>query len=105
MRAYELLVIIDIDVDEPSAQAFAERIAGVIATDNATVAKTDFWGRRQFAYEINHKREGTYVLFEITTENPGLPETDRFLRLADEIVRHKIVRLPDAEAARRGYAA
>ena len=50
----------------------------------------------------NHKSEGTYVVWEIVTESAGLPNTERQLRLADDIVRHKLFRLPEKEAARRG---
>src|SRR3546814_8026374 len=66
------------------------------------VASTDFWGRRTFAYEINHKTEGSYVVYEILAEPGALDGVERSLRLADEIVRHKLLRLPDAEAERRG---
>ncbi len=62
------------------------------------MAKTDLWGRRRFAYEINHKFEGIYVVLEILTEAPNLDDVERSLRLADEVVRHKLIRLPDREA-------
>ena len=41
-------------------------------------------------------------MWEIVTETAGLPTTERQLRLADDIVRHKLIRLPEAEAERRG---
>ena len=65
---------------------------------------TDPWGRRKFTYRINHKWEGFYVVLEIATQATNIDSTDRLLRLADrsEIVRHKIIRLPDEEAVRRG---
>ena len=66
------------------------------------VATTDKWGLRKYAYEIDHKDEGYYVVLEIVTEARDLHEVERFLRLADETVRHKVIRLPDAEATRRG---
>ena len=101
MRAYELMVIIDGGLDETAARAqvttIEERLAGA-----GTVATTDFWGRRQFAYEIDHKTEGTYVVYEVLAEPGALDGVERSLRLADEVVRHKLIRLPDHEAARRG---
>jgi small subunit ribosomal protein S6 len=66
------------------------------------VASVDRWGRRRFAYQINHKWEGIYVVLEIVTEATNLDELERSLRLADQVVRHKLIRLPDAEAERRG---
>lgn len=101
-RAYELMVIVDSDVDDGDVDAVIDRIEGLVANEGGRIASTDNWGRRRFAYEINHKLEGTYVVWEIVTESAGLPDTERQLRLADDIVRHKLFRLPDKEAARRG---
>ncbi len=101
MRAYELMVIIDGDLDETQAQAQVQQIEGRL-NDAGMVASTDFWGRRPFAYEINHKTEGSYVVFEVLAEPGALDGVERSLRLADEIVRHKLLRLPDHEAERRG---
>ncbi len=102
MRAYELMVIADSDVDEAGVQALNDKIVELIAEAGAEIAKTDLWGRRRFAYPINHKVEGTYTVFEITADGGALDEVERYLRLADEVVRHKVVRLPDSEAERRG---
>ena len=101
-RAYELMIIIDSDVADADIAAVMTRTEGLVTTEGGTIASTDNWGRRKFAYEINHKNEGTYVVWEIVTENPGLPNTERQLRLADDIVRHKLFRLPEKEATRRG---
>jgi small subunit ribosomal protein S6 len=102
MRAYELMVIIDSEVDDAGVTAVNSRITELVANDDGKVASTDVWGKRRFAYPIKHKLEGIYVVHEIVTPASNLDETDRYLRLADEVVRHKIVRLPDNEAARRG---
>ena len=101
-RAYELMIIIDIDVTDMDVTGIITRTEAAITEEGGTVASTDNWGRRRFAYEINHKTEGTYVVWEIATESAGLPVTERQLRLADDIVRHKLFRLPEKEAAKRG---
>ncbi len=101
-RAYELMVIIDSDVGTADVEPVINRVADLVAGEGGKIASTDNWGRRKFAYKINHKTEGTYVVWEIVTETAGLPDTERRLRLADDIVRHKLFRLPDAEADRRG---
>ncbi|MXW62286.1 MAG: 30S ribosomal protein S6 [Acidimicrobiaceae bacterium] len=101
-RAYELMIIVDSDVDDGDIDAVISRVEGLIVDEGGRIASTDNWGRRRFAYEIQHKLEGTYVVWEIVTESAGLPNTERQLRLADDIVRHKLFRLPDSEAARRG---
>ena len=100
-RAYELMVILDGSIDDNVVSGEVEKIAAQ-AGDCGEVASTDVWGRRAFAYEIDHKHDGHYVVFEILGEPGSLDPLDRALRLADDVVRHKIIRLPDSEAARRG---
>lgn len=102
MRAYELMVIFDGDLEESAVAQVINQVTAQVETAEGSVAKTEKWGRRRFAYEINHKNEGFYVVFEIEAEPGALDTVDRNLRLADEVVRHKIIRLPDAEAHRRG---
>lgn len=104
-RAYELMVILDGDLEEAAVETNLNEIHEAITTEGGQVATQDLWGKRRFAYEINHKTEGYYALFEIVTETAGLPTTERQLRLADDVVRHLLVRLPDREAARRGLLA
>jgi small subunit ribosomal protein S6 len=102
MRAYELMVIFESGLDDQAIDDQVKAVAAQVASRGATVATTDRWGRRRFAYEIDHKNEGYYVVWQITSDGADLEALERFLRLADEVVRHKLVRLPDHEAARRG---
>lgn len=102
MRVYELMVIIDTDVEDAANKAVIARVGELVESGGGSLASTDVWGRRRYAYPINHKHEGYYVLFEVVTAATDLSELDRFLRLADEVVRHKIIRLPESEATRRG---
>lgn len=101
MRAYELMVIIAAELDDEVIDATVKRIADQLGQRGATVKEQDRWGRRRFAYEIDHKTEGYYVVYTFVG-GTDLDQLERALRLADETVRHKVVRLPDAEAARRG---
>ena len=102
MRRYEIMVILDPDLEEKTIAPSLEAFLNVIRADGGTVHNIEVWGRRRLAYEINHKTEGNYVVWEIVTETAGLPVTERQLRLADDIVRHKLFRLPEKEAAKRG---
>jgi len=105
MRAYELMVIIDGDVDDPKAQAWMKTVTeGIAAAGGSLHGKIEWWGKRQFAYPINKKPSGYYMVGEIIAAPGSLDELERILRLADEIVRHKLIRLPEAEAERRGMA-
>ena len=97
-----LIVLTLVDVVDIEIPKVISRTEALITEEGGRIASTDNWGRRKFAYEINHKGEGTYVVWEIVTESAGLPNAERQLRLADDIVRHKLFRLPEKEAARRG---
>ena len=102
MRAYELMIIIDRDTADSGVEAVLGLVEAGAKASGGEVRTTDKWGKRQFAYEINHKTEGYYVVFEIVTPAQGLGDLERQLRIADDVVRHKLIRLPDDEAARRG---
>lgn len=103
MRAYELMVIIDGDVEDPKAQAWVKTVTDGITKAGGTIhGRPDWWGKRQFAYPINHKETGYYLVVEAVADAGALDELERTLRLADDVVRHKLIRLPEREAARRG---
>lgn len=104
MRAYELMVIVDAELDDEVIDAQVKRVAELVTQRGGEVKAEDRWGRRRFAYEINHKTEGYYVVYSFVGGSE-LNQLERALRLADEIVRHKLIRLPDREAARRGLLA
>jgi len=102
MRAYELMVIVNGSVEEAEVRPVLDRVRELVVARGGDIVKVDNWGRRRFAYEIDHKWDGWYSVFEFRSEGEGLEELERSLRLADDIVRHKLMRLPDREAARRG---
>ena len=104
MRAYEMMVIFDGDVEDVTIQNHLKTlITDTVEADGGRVASVDNWGKRRFAYRINLKWEGTYVVLEIVLpEGTDLSGVDRALRLADDVVRQKIIRLPESEATRRG---
>lgn len=101
-RAYELMTIFEGAVEQPAIDATLKKIDEMVVAGNGSVASTDNWGKRRFAYQIDHKWEGTYVVQEIVTEATQLNDVERMLRLADDVVRHKVLRLPDHEGRKRG---
>ncbi len=107
MRPYEVMVIFDTGLEEDAIRAVVDRATGLIAARGGNPGRVDRWGKRRFAYELNHRWEGYYVLIEAAAEPEVMAELHRMLALADEVVRHKIIRLPDAVArrSRRGTAA
>ena len=102
MRAYELGVIVAGDVEEPAAQAWVKTLsAQIVAAGGQVVGNPEWWGRRRFAYEIAKKWEGYYFFLNVVAPGGALDGLERSMRLADDIVRHKLIRLPDAEALKR----
>jgi small subunit ribosomal protein S6 len=106
MRAYELAVILDGELEDHIAQAWQRTITQAVKTNGGTVVgQPEWWGKRRFAYPIGKKQEGYYVFFNVVADGGAMDEVERTLRLADQVVRHKLLRLPDREAERRGMAA
>jgi small subunit ribosomal protein S6 len=104
------MIIVDGDQDDAGVRGVLDMVGQMVTDGGGEVRTTDVWGKRRFAYRIrvrpNHYAwEGIYVVLEITTEVTSLEPIERALRIADEVVRHKLIRLPDREATRRGLLA
>ncbi|MCB4208598.1 30S ribosomal protein S6 [Arthrobacter sp. UM1] len=95
MRAYELMALIDPEVDERTVQPTMEKFLNVVTKANGTVEKIDVWGRRRLAYDIQKKNEAIYVVVNFTAEPAEAKELDRQLSLSEMIMRTKIIRPED----------
>jgi small subunit ribosomal protein S6 len=100
MRRYEVMVILDAGLEEDAIRITVDRATQIIARGGGTVDKVDRWGKRRFAYEVHHRSEGYYVVIETTAEPAVLAEVDRMLGLADDVIRHKVIRLPEKAIVR-----
>src|SRR5687768_16220834 len=96
MRPYEVMVILEPTLEESAVQAVINRSTDLLQSGGGTVNRVDKWGKRRFAYEIDKKQEGFYVLLDVTSDVAPMDELHRTLGLADDVIRHKIVRIPDA---------
>lgn len=105
MRHYEAVVIYDLAFEPQAIQAHLDKALEIITSNGGSIGQIDRWGRRPFAYEVKHKREGYYVIVHCQTENDGLNAVDRMLRLSDEVLRHKLIRIPDKIVALRAVLA
>jgi small subunit ribosomal protein S6 len=72
-----------------------ERVTNGLKANGADLRNVDLWGRRQMAYEIEHKNEAYYILIELRASAEAVIEADRSMLLADDIIRHKIIRIPE----------
>ena len=105
VRPYEVMVILDAGLEEEAIRSVIDRTTELIRSRGGNPGTVDRWGRRRFAYELKHRWEGYYVLIRADAEPSVMNELDRFLHLADEVVRHKVIRLPDKVAAAAPRAA
>jgi small subunit ribosomal protein S6 len=94
MRHYELMVILDPDLEERTVQPSLEQFLGVITQAGGTVDKVDVWGRRRLSFEISKKVEGIYAILDVTAEPAAVKELDRQLNLNEAVLRTKVLR-PD----------
>ena len=92
MRHYEVMVILDPELEERTVAPSLDTFLGVIRQSGGTVEKVDIWGRRKLAYEIDHKTDGTYHLLTFTAETETLEEISRILKITDGVMRHLAVR-------------
>ncbi len=91
MRSYELMMIHRPEMAEADVRADLGELESAIA-ETGTVDDSDFWGKRRFAYEIEHLREGYYSVVEFQGDYELIQRVDRALSLSDVVLRHKILR-------------
>jgi small subunit ribosomal protein S6 len=92
MRRYEVMIILDSDLEEKTIAPSLETFLNVIRSDGGTVNNVDIWGKRRLAYEINHKTEGYYVVLDLEANPAAIAELDRQLNLNEAVVRTKVTR-------------
>ena len=96
MHKYEVMVILDAEIEEKTIGTSLDKFLNVIRNGGGTVDSVDIWGRRRFAYEINKKSEGYYAVLYLTCKPAEVLELDRQLKLSEAVVRTKVLRAEDA---------
>lgn len=92
MAAYEVIAIFSPQLDEESLEKAITRFEEVIKNGGGEITKADRWGKRRLAYEVKGFTEGYYVYMEIAAPSALVSELDRLYRIADEVIRHLIVK-------------
>ena len=95
MRDYEVVYIIKPGFDDEKYNAIVERYNTLIQNNGGEIVKVDLWGKRRLAYEIEKLREGYYVLVQFKAETALPEELERNLKIADDIMRYLVVRMPE----------
>ena len=94
-RTYEVVFIIDPDAEDAEVMRLTEAVQKIITDQGGSITKTEMMGKRQLAYEINHKRDGVYVLLEVDGSGAEIAELERRMRVNDRILRYMTVRVDE----------
>ena len=92
MHQYELMVILDPEIDERTVAPSLDKFLNVIRNDGGSIDKVDIWGRRRLAYEIKKKPDGIYAVVDLTADSATVVELDRQLNLNEAVLRTKVMR-------------
>ena len=95
MRPYEVMIIFEPTLDDETVRGEVDRATELVKAQGGTPGRVERWGKRRLAYEIRKHREGNYVLVSAQAEPAAMADLDRQLTLADGVLRHKIVHLPE----------
>lgn len=90
MKKYELLYILRPDLEDEARKKVIEDLANLITKNSGKVLKTDEWGLKQLAYEINKVNKGFYVLVKFEGENETLKEFNRSTKINQNVLRYLI---------------
>lgn len=93
VREYEMVYILRPDLDEEGRRAKIARVKQAIEAEAGTIQTTDEWGARILAYEINHFREGYYVLLTFALPADRVCKVEERLSMDDAILRYQTVRV------------
>ena len=93
-RQYEVVFIVDPTADDEVSR-LTEGFSQIITDQGGVVTKAEPMGKRQLAYEINHHKDGTFVLLEIEGTGHEIAELERRMRVNDRILRYLTVRVDE----------
>ncbi|MHB0997814.1 MAG: 30S ribosomal protein S6 [Armatimonadota bacterium] len=92
VRAYEALYIVHPELQDEAVTSSMEKYKSIIEEQGGEVQDVNRWEKRRLAYEVKGQREGIYVLMNFKAEAKVATELDRRFKIADDVIRHIIVR-------------
>ena len=98
MKHYETMYIIKSTLDDAARAQLVEEMHAIITNYGGSITKTDEWGLREFAYEIDGMTKGYYVVVTYESDTEGLNEFTRLMRLNPEVVRVMTINLDEEKA-------
>jgi small subunit ribosomal protein S6 len=101
LRDYELMYIVRPELDDDAVRGTVKSVRGLIEAQGGDVVKTTLWGKRRLAYEVQHLRDGHYVLVVLHLDTAKVASVARALRIHDTVFRHLLVlhegEMPEAD--------
>jgi small subunit ribosomal protein S6 len=97
MKAYELLFFVNPTIEDDAREAMMTRLQTTITSLGGQIDKTDVWGKRKLAFEVEGLTDGDYTLVDFHAQPDSIAELDRVLRISDTVVRHMIVKRDDRD--------
>jgi small subunit ribosomal protein S6 len=94
-RQYEVVFIVDPTADDDEVTRLTDNFKQIVTDQGGTITKSETMGRRQLAYEILHKTEGSFWLLEIEGSGHEIAELERRMRVNDRIIRYITVRVDE----------
>ena len=105
MREYELMVVLDPNLDESAIEALNTRIQNMVTQRGGTLESVESWGRKRLAYPIGRYRDGVYILSRFQMPPNAAAEIERALKLTESVIRHLLVRAEGLAPAAPGPTA
>ena len=99
MRRYETIFIASPTLTDEQSDELVKQYEGIIAEQGGELLKTDKWGRKKLAYEIQKFSEGYYTLFEMNAGPTLVAELERRFRNHDSVIKYLSIRMDEAEKA------
>ena len=91
MREYELVLIINPDLDDTETESLIEGVKSNIESNGGEVLKVDPWGKKRLAFPIKKNNDGYYVLLIFRSDPAFVPQLSNSFRVIESIVRHMVV--------------
>ena len=93
MNKYELCVVLNAKLEDDARNSEIEKIKSYITRFGGTVDEAiEEWGKRRFAYEINHMNEGYYYFIKFDGKSSTPKELEDSVRIMENVVRFLIVK-------------
>ena len=87
VRKYEMMVLMDPNIDESKIQIIFDKLADIGSKSGATISDRKLWGKRRLAYEIKDLHEGVYYLLDIESEPSAISKLESFLGIQNPVLR------------------